>query len=303
VIPKEYVTEFKINVDEDGHGHSMLENSLFYAKLYLMLLLFKIVTIITKSNDQEINYIRTSGIDKNVYNKAQQIARQKQARRITINDMFSYTGVLNKIGAGSAIYMPLGKNGEKPLETEILSGQTVDMNNDLMDTLRNNYILSTGVPSAIMNYLNEADFAKSIETANTKMHGRTINYQIDFNEPMTLLYQRLLRYTTNIPEEIIASVRVKFPEPKGTSNITTQDALNNYQSLQEFLVKVYFGDSPDDDAHVKQFISEIAKLHLPMVNFEAIDEIYKNSKIPATEKKLVPEDDDLGDDNGGGNYQ
>lgn len=303
VVPKEYVTEFKINKDENDHGHSMLENSLFYAKLYLMLLLFKIVTIITKSNDQEINYLRTSGIDKNVYNKAQQIARQKQARRITVNDMFSYTGVLNKIGAGSSIYMPLGKNGDRPIETEILQGQSVEMNNDLMETLRNNYILSTGVPSAIMNYLNEADFAKSIETANTKMHGRTINYQLDFNDPITEMYQKLLRYTTSMPEEIIASVRVKFPEPKGTSNLTRQDAINNYQTLQEFLVKVYFGDSPDDDAHVKQFISEIARMHLPMINFEAIDEIYTNTKIPATEKALNS-DDELDDvDNPNAAYQ
>ena len=29
----------EINVDEDGHGRSMLEDSLFYAKLYLMLLI------------------------------------------------------------------------------------------------------------------------------------------------------------------------------------------------------------------------------------------------------------------------
>ena len=291
VVPKEYVTVFKINKDENGYGHSMLEPSLFYAKLYLMLLMFKIVTIVTKSNDQEINYIRTSGIDKNVYNKAQRIARQKQARRITINDMFSYTGVINKIGAGNAIYMPMGKNNEKPIETEILQGQSVEMNNDLMEMLRTNYILGTGVPSAIMNYLNEADFAKSIETANTKMNGRVVNYQIDFNDPITELYQKLLRFTTNQEEEVISSVRVKFAEPKGASNVTTQDLINNYTNLQDFLVKMYFGDSPTDDVHVRQFISEVARMHLPMINFDKIDDIYKSTKIEATEKKINKEDD------------
>jgi hypothetical protein len=292
VIPKEYITAFKINCDEMGHGHSMLEPSLFYAKLYLMLFLFKLVTIITKSNDQEINYIRQSGIDKNTYNKAQKIARQKQARRITINDMFSYTGVINKVASGSAIYMPLGKNNEKPIETEILQGQSVEWNNDMMESLRTSYILGTGVPSAIMNYLNEADFAKSIETANTKMNGRVINYQIDLNGSLTELYQKLARMTTSIPEEVVQSLRVKLPEPKGNANITTQELINNYSSLQEFLVKMYFGDSPDDDAHVKAFISEIAKMHLSMINFEQIDDIFKKTKMESTAKKLVPEDDE-----------
>lgn len=286
LVPKEYVTEFKINKDQLGHGHSMLEPSLFYAKLYLMLLMFKIVTIITKSNDQEINYIRTSGIDKNVYNKAQRIARQKQARRITVNDMFSYTGVINKIGAGNAIYMPIGKNNEKPIETEILQGQSVELNNDLMEMLRTNYILASGVPSAIMNYLNEADFAKSIETANTKMNGRVINYQIDLNDSVTALYQKILRYTSNTETVNIETVRVKFREPKGASNVTTRDLIDNYSSLQDFIVKMYFGDSPTDDKHVRLFIGKLARLHLPMVNFEKIDEIYEKTRLKAAGKKL-----------------
>ena len=286
LVPKEYVTEFKINKDQLGHGHSMLEPSLFYAKLYLMLLMFKIVTIITKSNDQEINYIRTSGIDKNVYNKAQRIARQKQARRITVNDMFSYTGVINKIGAGNAIYMPVGKNNEKPIETEILQGQNVELNNDLMEMLRTNYILASGVPSAIMNYLNEADFAKSIETANTKMNGRVINYQIDLNDSVTELYQKILRYTSNTDRVNINTLRVKFREPKGASNVTTRDLIDNYSSLQDFIVKLYFGDSPTDDAHVKLFMSKLARMHLPMINFDKIDDVFAKTKIAATAKKV-----------------
>ena len=64
-IPVEFIQEFKIDEDENGNGQSMLKNSLFYAKLYLMLLLFKIMSIILYSNDQKVYYIRTSGIDKN----------------------------------------------------------------------------------------------------------------------------------------------------------------------------------------------------------------------------------------------
>ena len=45
-IPKEYIVEFKINEDENDRGRSIVENSLFYAKLYLMILLFKIMTIV-----------------------------------------------------------------------------------------------------------------------------------------------------------------------------------------------------------------------------------------------------------------
>lgn len=302
VIPKEYVTAFKIKTDTNGHGHSMLEDSLFYAKMYLMYFLFKMISTVTKSNDQEINYIKTSGIEKNIYNKTQDIVRQKRSRQITINDMFSYTGMVNKIGAGSAIYMPVGKNNEKPLETEVISGQDVQINNDFMEMLRNNYILGTGVPSAIMNYLNEADFAKSIETANTKMNGRVINYQIDINGSLTELYQKLLKFSTNMPEEVIRSVRITLPLPKGTANIVQQELMNNYTSMQEFLSKLYFGDQPEDELHLQMFLKEVAKYNLSMLRFDQFDEIFERTRLESIQERFKSDDDDdLGDDDGGGN--
>lgn len=294
LIPKEYITEFKINTDVDGNGHSMLEPSLFYAKLYLMLLMFNIMTILTKGNDEKINYIRTSGIDKDTFNKAQEIIRQKQARKITLNDLFSYTSIINKVGSGSEVFMPLGRNGERPVETDILQGQDIQLHNDLMEWLRTAYILGTNVPSAIMNYLNEADFAKSIETANTKMNGRVINYQIDLNDSLSEFYQKLLRYSTNMPEEVIRSVRCILPEPKGSSNIAKQEILNNYQTLQDFIVKLYFGDNSDENPkRLEIFLKELAKLHLPMINFQEIDEIWKKSAIEPKKQELSKTDDDM----------
>ena len=72
------------------------------------------------------------------------------------------------------------------------------MNSDLLEMLKNSYILATGVPAAIVNYLNEADFAKVVEQNNTKFNGRVVNYQLDFNNSITELYQKLLRWSTKI---------------------------------------------------------------------------------------------------------
>lgn len=87
-IPAEYIQVFKIDQDEKGHGQSMIKKSLFYAKLYLMLLLFKIMSIILYSNDTKVNYIKSSGISKNIANKVQEIARMKQSRQINIMDLY-----------------------------------------------------------------------------------------------------------------------------------------------------------------------------------------------------------------------
>ena len=53
--------------------------------------------------------------------------------------------------------MPVGRSGERGIEFDIIAGQDVQLNTDLMEMLHTNMLNSSGVPSVIMNYVNEAD--------------------------------------------------------------------------------------------------------------------------------------------------
>lgn len=297
-IPAEYVTAYKINVDVDGHGHGMLEGSLFYANIYMSVYLFKIMTILTKSNDHTVNYIRRSGIDKNLWNDIQDIIRRKQRRKITLNDIFSYTNIVNKAGAGSEEFIGMTKNGDKPIESEIVQGQDVSLDTPLLENTRKDMILGTNVPSAIMNYLNEADFAKSIETANTKMNAAAVSFQMDMNNGHTDWYHKLLRYSTNIPSEVVNSVVFTLDEPRGTANIASQELINNYQTLQDFILKLFAGEDnePGETERRKKFLQDLAELHLNGINFKKIKQLWDDSAIINVEKTIVSdgtEDDSL----------
>lgn len=302
-IPVEYVQEFKIDEDEDGYGQSMIKKSLFYAKLYLMLLLFKIMSIILNSNDMKVNYIKTSGIDKNLANKVQEIARIKQSRQINIYDLFNYTTLINKVGSGSEMYVPVGSGGDRPIETEILSGQDVQLNNDLMENLKNSYILGTGVPAAIINYMNEADFAKVVEQNNTKFNGRVVNYQLDFNSSITEWYKKIMRSATQVPETLIENFTFTLQPPKQTSNNTKSEAINSFTSFADFVVTLLYSDNTDNES-VKDEIREFKKLladeQLPMLNIQSMTDLQKKAKLISKDNSLKPNDDegDGGDDLG-----
>mgnify|MGYP004650762601 CR=1 FL=1 len=305
-IPAEFIVPFKIDEDVDGNGTSMIKKSLFYAKLYLMLLLFKIMSIILNSNDQKINYIKQSGIDKNVANKVQEIARIQQSRQINISDLFSYTTLINKVGNGNTVYMPTGRSGERPIETEILAGQDVQLNTDLMESLKNAYILGTGVPAAIVNYMQEADFAKVIEQNNTKFNGRVVNYQLDFNEGITNLYKKIMSWSTNIPTNVIANFSFILQAPKTTSINTKTELINQYQTLADFLVALLYEDpnasvnADDLNGEIREFKRLLAKDQLPMIDFDTISEIKEKAKVHYQEIKLKPNstNGDNGDDDG-----
>ena len=280
-IPQEYVVAFKVSEDENGNGTSIIEPSLFYAKLYLMLLLFKMMSIILYSNDTRINYVRI-----------EEIARIKQQRSITVMDMFSYTSLVNKLGVGAETYIPTGKSGERGLETEVIQGQDVQTNSDLMDMLRKSYILGTGVPEAIMNYMNEADFAKSLELANTRFQGRVVSYQFDFNKGITDMYRRILRWSTDTPEEVIEGFEFSFAPPKASSGQIKSDLLQNFDAYSQFMIGLMIGqqnaDNPDFEKQVRQMKLLLARDYLPMINFDRILDMFKTAKIEGLEDELLP---------------
>ena len=298
-IPKEYVVSIKVNQDENGHGTSIIEPSLFYAKLYLMILLFKIMSIILNSNDTKVNYLKQSGIDLDIKNKIDNIVRQKQIRQINLADMFSYTTLINKIGSGSEMYVPVGRTGERGIETEILSGQDVQINSELMEMLKKAYISGTGVPDVLMNYLNEADFAKTLELANNRFRARVVSYQLDYNRSITEMYRLIAKYSTALPDDVVDSLEFNFIQPEYHDDQVTNDMINNLNALLDFLVFTYFGQNATDDPanlpKIQRFRKEIVQKRFSMLNFDELDELFKKSQIEGTSDNLAPKN--TGDEN------
>ena len=306
-IPAEYIVRFSVNDDEDGVGHSIVEQSLFYAKLFLVLLLFKLMSIIEYSNDTRVHYIRTSNIENNIINKIQEITRKMQSRKVNILDMFSYTTLVNKIGSGADRYIPIGRKSDvRGIETEVLSGQDVQLNTELMEMLKTAYISATGCPAVIMNYINEADFAKSLELGNARFVDNVVSYKLDFNTALTELYKKLMRYATNIPEDVINKFKFVFAQPKAESANVTVDMLDVFERLYTALVPVAFGqnisENPTDyDEELRLFRLKLMKRQLPMINVDEILKFADEARVEAVENKLKaklspnPNPDESGD--------
>lgn len=300
-IPAEFITEFAVNRDINDEGTSILLPSLLYAKLYYGILVFKIMSILSKSNDTRITYVKNSGLDKDVANQIQAVARTLKQRQITFNDLIANNanGMISKVGAGKDIYMPVGKSGERGLEFDILAGQDVQLNTDLMEMLRSGYISATGVPSVIMNYVNEADYAKTLVMANAKFVGRVISYQHDFNAGLTELYKKLMRYCTNIPEESISSFKFTLASPKSLNNMNLTDLITNADSVAAFVIKTVTGEQADqteDDNKLKDILfNKIVREYLPMIQWNKMDEYYEESKLELAEflaRKKAKQDDE-----------
>lgn len=288
-IPADNICRFSINEDENGNGQSMLQKSLFYAKLYLSLLVFDMMTYLTKSQDTIVTYVKTSGIDKNMINKTMDVARQWKAKQIGIGDLMDYSSIYSKIGTGRDLFIPEGESGERGLSWDVIQGQDVNMQTELMEMLKQAYINGTGVPSVIMNYINEADFAKTLVMANAKQVRRVMMYQDNFNEDITEFYQKIMIYCTDFEIEDIANFTYTLMRPKTLPNNNLVDLLGYGDQILDFIEKSEFGqfdDTEETNSLKDEFRKNMARRVLPMLPWETVDELLKELRLTTVQKKL-----------------
>jgi hypothetical protein len=288
-IPADYITEYSVNEDEDGNGTSILAGALFYAKLYLAILIFKIVSILSKSNDTKIYYVQSSGIDMDIVNKVQEVAREIKQKQINFMDLLNYNSMVSKIGAAKDIFMPVGRSGEQSIKFDVLQGQDVQLNTELTDMLKSSFINATGVPSVIMNYINEADYAKTLVMANAKFQGRVVQYQLDINEGNTEVYKKIMKFSTDIPEEAINDFEYAYSAPKSLNNMNMSDVISNGEQSINVMVKALTGENsnPEEDMNrIKDLLyKDLSKEMYPMLPWRQAEEIFKNIQVKIEQEK------------------
>lgn len=277
-VSAEYMTHFKVNEDIDTHlGTSMLKKSLFYGKLYMTILMFKVVSSVTRSNDTRVFYIKSSGIEKNIQNQVQRAAREYKDNQISYNDVASVNTLISKAGKAKDLFVGVGKSGERAVEFDVLAGQDIQMDTEFIQFLRKGMINGTDVPSVILEYNDSADFAKSIEMGNIKYANKICSTQRELNNPATKLYRSMLRFEhPELDENEIQAITFKFNRPKSLAVQNDADIYNNAEQAATFLVKVVCGDNStkyDDQAKDCLFNYIIANHILPgMYDWQSLQE-------------------------------
>lgn len=289
-LPEEEVVPLIVNQDENGKGHSIIEPSLFPARQYLMLTLYNMIYTMNNTTTR-VHYLRSSGLNKDYAAQVQRAMRKFQSRRISIDDIHSYSGVLNKIGGIGEMVLPSGRGDYKALETDTIAAVDVPFNMEFLELQRRQAISGTGVPALmIINAIDEIEFAKQLETANTRFLSTVSSYKIDFNRGFTKLYQTIMRYSSDLPEEDIRSFTFKFNSVKQPMLEVTNAMIQNFNTTCETVGQIYFsqdelqGQDGKPTALGVALKRELAEEFLPQFDYDRLDEMVARVKIKANEK-------------------
>lgn len=298
-IPENEIIRFVINEDENGKGHSMLEPSLFPARNYLMLNMYNMLYTLN-NNTTRIHYLMSSGLNKDYAAQIQRTMRKFQSRRITIDDIYSYQGVLNKIGGMGEMVLPAGRGNNRALETDTIEAVNNPISVEFLEQQRRQALSGTGAPHLlVINAIDEVDFAKTLEMANARFLSTVSSYKIDFNKGFTNLYQHILRYETDMEEEIISSFRFQYNAAKQQELNITSDMIQNFNALVEVVISIFYNKNDMEDEkgnptpkqiHLRK---ELAKEYLPQLNIDELEKIVNKVNIDSTDDQLQAKVSDL----------
>lgn len=290
-LPAEYVTEFCVNEDEKGNGRPVLLRSLFFARLYVSLLLFNISTLVTKSTDTEFYYLKRASIDKQISNQVDDIIDQIQMSNmdptaIVNGDLLSANRAINK-----RYFMSLGTEEIKPFEIDVIPGQNVDLHNDFLKELLKMAISTTGVPSVMIDFIDEVEYATMLNMANLKHLKRCVTIQTDLNPALSELYRKIVKFSDikSIPDEMVEKLSVTLKKPKTIENNYNEQTLNSVQNTVAAMIELKMGGTDSELTEQQSFIKEEL---LKLVTMEqtqnlpwgAIERFYDTAIINATNR-------------------
>lgn len=302
-IPADQMIEFVINEDENGNGESILANSLFPGKLLLSLLICKMLNYMNKSGNRNIAHVFKGPIDTNSSNQLQRVVRMLQESNITFNDLLSTNLVFSKFSRDSNIQLPTARNGAKLVEFETQEGQQIDMKTEFENWLEDMTILGTGVPSVLMDYVNQIDYARQITSANIKWAGRTSSLQADLEDPTTKVYRILITNSDlndDLKTKCLNNFAFKLPRPKALSNSNNSDflrtALENANTISEILLGASSNNNPEDVKIKEELIRSIMKNEALILNWGELDEMLKVAKLKVEANKKINVEDSSTDE-------
>lgn len=291
-LEPQYVHEFIVD-----DGESVFEQSLYFAKLYMMLLLSYISGTVARSQDVRAYYVETDpqgGVTSLVNNAITTLKKQNRA----FYSMTNLGKMMSNFNCFDDLYMAKTHDDKKPLDFDIIQGQDMTLNNDLMDTLERITVESSGTPLALIQSSNEVEFAKAYATLNLDFMRTILDLQIDFNPDIERYLKDIFKYELSNQDESLQaeidslSISLQSPMNLLLNNITEQ--INNAKDLANNLTEICLGQNgmSGDNTVSDKFIKLICEKYAPNVPWAEFDELLKKAKtLDATEKETDTTDE------------
>lgn len=260
-IPPQDMEHIKFNEDPKTHrGISDLARSLIPAKLWVCLYITYSIGILTRGQDKRVYYVKQS-VEQNIAQTLLNVIEQIKKNNFNVMQIENMNSILSMTGQFNDYVIPVGMSGDSPISMEVMQGQDINPQTELMDKLEESAINGTNCPVELLTARLQLDFATQLTMSNNKFMRFVYKRQTKFEKSLSNIFTKI--YNVENDEDSYVLVRCILPSPLllNMSNLT--QILSQVNEQAQTLAQMEYTDDDEDSNKKRQlFIKHYVKLKL-----------------------------------------
>lgn len=273
-LPPEDVFHFYFRLDpKTHHGISDLKESLVPAMFHCLLKLSTTVGQVTRGMDKRIYYVKQN-VDTNVSRSLMNVINQVKKGNFGLRQMESMNSILNIVGRYNDHVVPVGPNGDSPIQFEVLEGQRIETPTELLEAWEEEAVGNLEVPIEFINTAMQVDYAMRFTMSNTKFLRMVYKRQTITQEKFSDIYTRIYNYHYGETE---SRITVTLPAPSFLSMTNGAQLVSNTRDyVQQIADLEYIEDTPEKQEFIRGMMKDMLA---SIVNITQINKHMEEAEI------------------------
>ena len=266
--------------DEDTHrGISDILAGIIPAKLWCCLYICNTIGILTRGQDKRVYYVKQN-VEQNIAQTLLNVINQIKKQNMNIMQIENMNSILGITGKYNDYIIPVGSSGDAPIQFEVMQGQEIDPQTELMDKLEETAVNATGIPIELVTARLNLDFATQLTMSNTKFLRFILKRQSKFEKHianiMTSIYnteygEDSVTNNNTINNKVLVTCMLPMPLMLNINNLNQIIELVSQQA--ETLAQLEYPDNNEEDVDTKRAIFKQEYTHFKLGNYIKTNEI------------------------------
>lgn len=272
-IPPDDMEHVYFRMNKDTHrGISDLDKAMFPATLFSSMYITHTIWNMTRAQDKRVYYVNQN-VDTNISKTLLNTINQIKKGNFGIRQIENINHILNITGMFNDYIIPRGPGGA-PIDFEVMQGQTVEYQTELMTMLEEAAINSCEVPMEMIQMRNSVEYASQLTMSSSKFLRKVYNRQSKFQKPISSIVNKI--YNNEFDDNI--TLTVILPPPMFLNLTNTNQMMTNVNEYSQSVAQLIL--DPDEEEPIKnEVIREINKFHLgTYLNIPELEDIAHKAK-------------------------
>lgn len=255
---------------ETHRGISDLAAGLIADKMWCCLWIANTIGILTRGQDKRVYYVKQT-VEQNIAQTLLNVINQIKKQNFNIMQIENMNSILGITGKYNDYIIPVGPSGDPPVQMEVMQGQSIDPQTELMDKLEEIGVNSTGITVDLVNARLSLDFSTQLTMSSTKFMRFVFKRQSKYETHLSSIATDC--YNAEVEPEAHVTINSILPAPimLNVNNLNQIMDLINNQS--ELLAGLAYPDNSGEDIDIRRSIFKQEYIYSKMGSYLKINEL------------------------------